>query len=201
MENKSCHDIFELVSHNNLADLETILKQFPHVLESTDLFSNTPLLYACFCGKSDLVSYLLAEGANYKRINIFGNCRKSHDTQKQKPQPFFLITLQGQNALTLATYSRDLDTCNAILNHCDFHEFNSSGLLSPLCVAALQGNIQIAKLFLTLETPSQNIFCCPSQTIHGICPMQLAQNNGDARMIDLLRSTHQLHLFKNVSNH
>lgn len=102
--------------------------------------------------------------------------------------------IQGQNALTLATYSGDLETCKSILNIIDFSEFNAMGILSPLCVAALQGNMDIAKIYLTLET--SNRFKCPSETIHGICPLQLAQFNGDRNMTDLLQPQHQMHLLR-----
>lgn len=67
-------------------------------------------------------------------------------------------------------------------------------------MAALQGNIDIAQFYLTLETPKRNLFDCPSESIHGICPLQLAQIKGDTNMMDLLRPNHQLHLFKPHSN-
>lgn len=112
-----------------------------------------------------------------------------------------VVSIQGQNALSLATYSGDIDTCNAILNRVDFETFNATGLLSPLCVAALQGNLDMAQIYLTLETPNQNRLDCPSESIHGVCPMQLAQYKGDINMMDLLRPTHQSHLTKTSSIH
>lgn len=107
-----------------------------------------------------------------------------------------VFAIQGQNTLTLATYSGDIETCMAILKCIDYNEFNATGLLTPLCVAALQGNIDIAKMYLKLETPKQNQFDCPSESIHGICPLHLAEIKGDSNMINLLRPIHQLHLFK-----
>lgn len=98
--------------------------------------------------------------------------------------------------MTLATYSGDLETCNVILAHCDFNEFNATGILSPLCVAVLQGYTDIAKFFLTLEMPTKNLFDCSSESIHGVCPMQLAQFKDDADMMNLLQLRHQLHVFK-----
>lgn len=113
----------------------------------------------------------------------------------------FHFTVQGQNALTLATYSGVLETCNVILAHFSFAEFNATGILSPLCVAALQGNTDIAKFYLTLETPTETLFDCSSESIHGICPMQLAQFRGDINMMNLLRPRHQLHMLKTSQIH
>lgn len=110
------------------------------------------------------------------------------------------MNIQGQNALTLATYSGDIETCMVLLKRINYNEFNMSGLLTPLCVAALQGNIDIAKIYLTLETPKQNIIDCPSKSIHGICPLHLARIKGDTNMIDLLQSKHQLHLIRTHDN-
>lgn len=52
------------------------------------------------------------------------------------------------------------------------------------------------QIYLTLEQPNPNPFDCPSESIHGVCPMRLAQFKGDDNMIDLLRSKHQLHIMK-----
>lgn len=150
---------------------------------------------------------------NYGKRDVF---RQSHDIHIDSFEPF---SIQGQNALTLATYSGDIDTCNVILSRIDFSEFNTNSLLSPLCVAVMQGNTEIAQvkndmdlnapnmnislkfihfiqIYLTLEPPNPNPFDCPSESIHGICPMRLAQLKGDNNMIDLLRPKHQLHLLE-----
>lgn len=78
----------------------------------------------------------------------------------------------------------------------NFDEFNKIGVLSPLCVAALQQNIDLAKLYLSFETPAKHLFDCSSESIHGICPLQLAQLTNNADMIELLQPKHQLHLYK-----
>ncbi|XP_031640979.1 DNA replication inhibitor plutonium [Contarinia nasturtii] len=173
-----CYYVFDSISRNDLTALQKSLKLYPDALEYMDRFSNTPLLYASYCGRSCLVRYLFVLGANHHRINIF-----------------------GQNVLSLATYSGDIETCNVILTYVGFDEFNATGILSPLCVASLQGNIDIAKIYLTLEIQDENQFDCPSASLHGICPMQLAQYRGDSNMMNLLRPKHQLHLFKTQNIH
>lgn len=67
-----CHHVFGFILRNDLVGLQTALKQFPDTIEYIDQYSNTPLLYACYYGRSQIVSYLLAIGANHQRINIFG---------------------------------------------------------------------------------------------------------------------------------
>lgn len=67
-----CHIVFGCIMRNDFAGLQEILSKFPDALEYADNLSNTPLLYACNCGQSDLVSYLLTLGANHQCINIFG---------------------------------------------------------------------------------------------------------------------------------
>lgn len=200
--------VFTLILQNDLAKLRSVLNIRPDALESIDQYSNTPLLYASYRGRSQLTRYLLAIGANPKRINVFGKYSSPKIitirliniiTTIQLFSYVLLPCHQGQSALTLATYSGDLDTCKSILNAVDFDELNAIGILSPLCVAALQGNTDIAQIYLTLETSKQ--FECPSETIHGICPLQLAQNNDDYNMIELLRPKHQTHLLTIPSVH
>lgn len=62
-------------------------------------------------------------------------------------------------------------------------------------MATLQGNIEIAKLYLQLESSNRNaVNNCPSETVHGVCPLQLAEIKGDIKMMELLWPKHQLHL-------
>lgn len=95
--------------------------------------------------------------------------------------------------MTLATYSGDRKTCDIILDTIRFDEWNSIGLLSPLCVATLQGNIDLVKIYLAMESSSGNRFECSSGSIHGICPLKLAQIMNNSDLTDLLRSKHQMH--------
>lgn len=112
----------------------------------------------------------------------------------------FVLKLQGQNALTLATYSGNFDTCQTILRYVDFNECNGTGLLTPLCVAALQGHIAIATVYLRLESSNRHRHNCPSETIHGVCPLRLAQIKGDTNMMELLWPMHQTHVFRSGTN-
>lgn len=107
---------------------------------------------------------------------------------------------QGQNALALATYSNDRKTCETILRATTFDGFNSIGILTPLCVAVLQHNIDLARIFLSLEAPGSSAYDCPSETIHGVCPIQLAQQTKDINMVKLLRPKHNKHLHRNASH-
>lgn len=66
------HFIFDCIARNDLQNLEHLLLLDGNAIECLDEFSNTPLLYACFYGRHRVVNYLLAKGADYKRINIFG---------------------------------------------------------------------------------------------------------------------------------
>lgn len=107
-----------------------------------------------------------------------------------------MLHYSGQNALTLATYSGDQRTCDIILHAIRFDEMNNFGLLTPLCVATLQGNIDLVKIYLAMETPAANLFECSSESMHGICPLKLAQIMKNIDLIELLRCKHQMHLIK-----
>lgn len=73
--------IFDSIARDDLNGLKNILRIFPHGLELLDNCLNTPLLYACHCGRSRVVQYLLRLGANYMCLNIFGKySRKNHMT-------------------------------------------------------------------------------------------------------------------------
>lgn len=67
------HLIFECIERNDLTTLKHLLSfDDAQFLECLDDFSNTPFLYACHLGRYRIAAYLLAHGADYKRINIFG---------------------------------------------------------------------------------------------------------------------------------
>lgn len=68
-----CHHVFGFILRNDLIGLQKALKKFPYALEYFDRFSNTPLLYACYCGRSQVVRNLIALGANHMQLNIFGS--------------------------------------------------------------------------------------------------------------------------------
>lgn len=53
--------------------LDTLYASSKSGLEYLDRFENTPLLVAAYLGRADLVRILLQHGANYKRINLYGN--------------------------------------------------------------------------------------------------------------------------------
>lgn len=65
--------VFKCIAQNNFTLLKNVIKMYPESIECLDDYSNTPLLYACYRGSSRIAGYLLARGADYMRINIFGN--------------------------------------------------------------------------------------------------------------------------------
>lgn len=81
-EQYSGHNVFHSILRDDLTGVQNVLKSFPSALEHMDRFSNTPLLYACYCGRSDLVSYLLVMGANYNRLNIYGKNKQTQTKRK-----------------------------------------------------------------------------------------------------------------------
>lgn len=92
----------------------------------------------------------------------------------------------------MATHSGNRNLCDLILHSIRFDELNGIGLLSPLCVATLQGNIDLMKIYLAMESPST--VQCASESIHGICPLKLAQIMNNVDLIELLQYKHQMHL-------
>lgn len=80
-ENAS-HLIFDAIAQNDMNDLKIALQSVPDALETADRSLNTPLLYACYCGHSRIVDYLLGLGADHGRLNLFGK----HKTKTDFPQ-------------------------------------------------------------------------------------------------------------------
>lgn len=78
------HLVFNSIARDDLIGLETTLNIYPAALESLDKCLNTPLLYACSCGRNRIVHYLLRFGANHERLNIFGKYRYNHATSREK---------------------------------------------------------------------------------------------------------------------
>lgn len=65
--------IFKCIEQNDLTNLRYLLSLNAQALECLDDFSNTPFLLACYFGRNRIVHYLLSNGADHQRINIFGN--------------------------------------------------------------------------------------------------------------------------------
>lgn len=74
----SHYQIFDSIARDDLIAVQYTLKRTPIVLESVDKYLNTPLLNACYLGRSQIVQYLLQLGADFERLNIFGK----YDTVK-----------------------------------------------------------------------------------------------------------------------
>lgn len=64
--------MIESVRRNDLFSTLLILDKYPFTMECVDEYANTPLLLACLRGYDRIVANLLRNGADHKRINIFG---------------------------------------------------------------------------------------------------------------------------------
>lgn len=66
------HIIFNVIAHNDLRGVQMVLNAHPDAIEVLDRNLNTPLLYACHLGYSNIVRHLVRVGANREQLNIFG---------------------------------------------------------------------------------------------------------------------------------
>lgn len=71
--NNNNFQLFEMIRLNHFVDFQIILKNQNNNLEMLDEYSNTPLLFACYMGRYLFVKLLCESGANFNRINIYGN--------------------------------------------------------------------------------------------------------------------------------
>lgn len=100
----------------------------------------------------------------------------------------------GQNALALATYSGDLRTCQTVVDLWGFSNYNQTSILTPLCVAVLTNNYAIAEFYIHFENPTNGCTNnCPSKSMHGVCPLELAKLQSNQNIIELLMPTHGQH--------
>lgn len=65
--------LFAQIEQTNFSGFVETLSKSNMGLEYLDENSNSPVLYACYFGRYPFVKYLVEFGANYKRINVFGN--------------------------------------------------------------------------------------------------------------------------------
>lgn len=61
-----------IVSNDQQQLLATLSATSKTGLEYLDRFENTPLLVAAYLGRPECVRILLQHGANFKRINVYG---------------------------------------------------------------------------------------------------------------------------------
>lgn len=109
-------------------------------LEDVDDYGNTPLLKACYLGRSDCARTLLHFGANIFAVNYF-----------------------GQNALTLATCAGNLPLVQELLCRRSYKDFNRSSLIPALCVAVMKKHADLEKYFIGLDPVGVHT----TQTVHG----------------------------------
>lgn len=69
----------------------------------------------------------------------------------------------GQNALTLATCSGNMDLIRELLRYCSYKEFNNSTLTPALCVATMRQNWSLVKFYKDLDNHNSEDI----QTAHG----------------------------------
>ncbi|XP_005186354.1 DNA replication inhibitor plutonium [Musca domestica] len=112
-----------------------------HELEEVDCYGNTALLKACYLGKLEAAITLLQFGANVRAVNHY-----------------------GQNALTLATCSGNMDLIRELLRYCSYKEFNNSTLTPALCVATMRQNWSLVKFYKDLDNHNSEDI----QTAHGL---------------------------------
>lgn len=73
------------------------------------------------------------------------------------------IVNTGQNALTLATCSGNMDLIRELLRYCTYKEFNNTTLMPALCVATMRQNWPLVKFYKELDPQNSDDI----QTAHG----------------------------------
>lgn len=113
-------------------------------IEKTDSYGNTPLLKACYLGKTKSVQYLLSYGANIAAINA---C--------------------GQSTLNLAIWSGSSELVALLLSKRSYSQFAKSSLFPPICVAELKDwNEMVVYLCKFGATRSE-------KTVHGLTQLHI----------------------------
>lgn len=69
-------------------------------------------------------------------------------------------------------------------------------MLPPLCVAALEGNVDMVRFYMARERelPAIADVKCKTSSLHGVCPLQLAVQQEHDDIIRLLRDQHVAHI-------
>lgn len=170
MEEERGMQMLECIRQAQPNSLKSLLGESTVGIEYKDQYANTPLLLACLMGFCDCLRVLIQYGANYRRINLF-----------------------GQNALALAAYSGDAATCEELLTVWPYKKFNKTSILTPMCIAAMHGNVDLVRYFMSIDIESPNPDKCKTRSIHGVCPLHLARVKGHHEVIQLLTPTHDQH--------
>ncbi|XP_037956647.1 DNA replication inhibitor plutonium [Teleopsis dalmanni] len=133
----------DMVAKNDLLGLQAfcnVARNNPVQLDVLDEYSNTPLLKACYLGSLVCAKMLLQAGADIQVINSM-----------------------GQNALTLATYSRNKTLVLELLKYRSYDDFNSTSMLPALMVAKMLKNHDLIALFKTFTHKHDDL-----TTVHGL---------------------------------
>lgn len=91
-----------------------LLRYYDVNIEATDIYGNTPLLKACYCGSIRSVEYLLHFRAKIDAINFF-----------------------GQSSVNLAIFSGELELVKLLLSKYSYENFYRISMISPIVTAEL----------------------------------------------------------------
>lgn len=161
-------DVFEAVATGRLERVEELLQQSPDLLNAYSADGFTPLQFAAFMGRQNAVDLLLARGAN---ANAVSNGSVKTTT--------LLVALGGpQRSLAEKIIAAGADV-NA--SGADGYGNDYTKTVSPLYVVARSGDVRLAELLLDRGAD------IATRAEDGRTPLAVAEQQGNAAMMDLLR--------------
>lgn len=97
--------------------------------------------------------------------------------------------------MALATFSGNIETCEYLLALSSYDAFNKTSICTPMSVAVLTNNISMIHFYLKFENDLIKMRKeCMSKTIHGVCPLKLAQLQNNQQIYNILYPLHKDHI-------
>lgn len=161
-------DVFEAVATGRLERAEELLQQTPDLLDAYSADGFTPLQFAAFMGRQNAVDLLLARGAN---ANAVSNGSVKTTT--------LLVALGGPQpslAEKIIAAGADVNASGA-----DGYGDDYTKTVSPLHVVARSGDVRLVELLLDRGAD------IAARAEDGRTPLAVAEQHGNAAMVDLLR--------------
>jgi ankyrin repeat protein len=171
-------DLMIAASRGDLAEACRLIEAGEDI-NGSDIFGNTPLIYAAMSGHAEMVELLLQNGAYTQKKNKRGlDCLESARERGQRQiegilrgAQLLLLIRDGEIARSTELLEMGLDVNLQIM-----------GGWTPLMVAALENQLEIVKLLLDRNANLE------AQNSQGLTAETIAFRKGHSRIGELLRS-------------
>lgn len=181
--------LHQAAAEGNLQHVKQLVKNGEKI-DATDSLKQTPLMVAVMNGHAKVVKWLLKKGAKPNLQNYFGETALMLAVQKDAPDMVQLLLkrkasvhLTDRKGWTALMLSKSM-VVSALLykRGARINEASAGSGVTPLMVAAQEGNLPLVKFLLALKADKDKV------TSDGKKAVDFAREHGNTEIVNLLQN-------------